>query len=394
MIVLMQEFIFMKIKMRKNIKNLIAWLALTSIFLGSCLSEKNSSDEQKMDNDCSYKRLVSYESKEKTSEGHSLVLGFELAIKPNIKKLAEGDIDAKITDTTFIKRVEKMYTESAKYSSEFIERHNAIVDMLCSIERDLKDTTLNDTIKQKLFEDRIRYRGDYMKFLIGVDANSLNNRNKEDYLESSKLEAKKRYEISDHDKNIRGILIPPKIFPIDSIVWFDLGGVKGGAYTKDQLRDGSDGQPKIKDVEGIHILTYDTKFTPYGSALSFHLNEKGYLTIYATFYLKDNGIIGVIKDNYFLLNSDYFSWNFDDKGLEVIDSDMNVLLQVDFVDGNKIKIRGILGNSEMGFVISDNSLYIDEQNSEQLQEEIKKAKLTLKPMFEYVKMNSFGKRIR
>jgi hypothetical protein len=205
----------------------------------------------------------------------------------------------------------------------------------------------------------------------------------------------KNYIISEQDNNARGILIPPEKFK-DKIVNFDLGGGKVASYSYNTLKNGNPGQPNTHEgYKGIHVLTYDTPTINYGSILSFHISNENYLNVSAKFYNEEGDLVGAVKENQFIsVRKNQISWNFDDKGLEVIDNDMHVNLLVDYAGGDSIKIRGILGHPEGYAILTDSEMRVIPRSHKSYKEILRTSKQQIKPTFEYFGNDWFGKRIK
>ncbi len=182
----------------------------------------------------------------------------------------------------------------------------------------------------------------------------------------------RNYSISEQDDNVRGILIPPDKFS-NSSVYLDLGGGKGAFYKYETLKNGSPGQPETYEgYEGIHVLTYDSKDIKYGSILSLHIDDDNYLKVSAKFYNSEGKLVGALKNNEFInIRKNQISWNYDEKGFEVIDDDLNVNLLVDFKENDTLIIRGILGWIDGFFALTDNSMISIKRTDSNFKEGIK-----------------------
>jgi hypothetical protein len=166
-----------KQKMNQKVKNMkFLNSILPLIYL--CSSCTTDGDKGKMANnpfDCPYEALVSIEETEKLKEGSTLTGNLEFVIKSNLKKLGEGTATIGGTDTSFLGRVDRIYSERTNYSTEFLETHNSIIQLLCAIEKDLKDTSTSETVKELLFREKIEKRTQYFNFLLHED-NTLNHK--------------------------------------------------------------------------------------------------------------------------------------------------------------------------------------------------------------------------
>lgn len=77
--------------------------------------------------------------------------------------------------------------------------------------------------------------------------------------------------------------------------------------------------------------------------LSFLLDSKNRLLVSADIYGENGEQAASLVNNKLLLNhSNQFMFNRDDYGFEIVDNHLNVILSVDLIDYNTIKVRGML----------------------------------------------------
>lgn len=130
----------------------LIFILLSSFTIFSCSSS----------NDCSFKELKNTNTTSIKSTEYTA--GLKGVIKGNLTKLlADGEVEAKggVKISDFIN-----IAENVIYTPEFIERHNAIVQVLCSIEADLNHPKIPQEQISELFKDKKKKRDEYFALLI------------------------------------------------------------------------------------------------------------------------------------------------------------------------------------------------------------------------------------
>lgn len=133
------------------------------------LSCQNDSRELKEDIfACSFNKLKSSTKLEESEKSNTIKI--DARIQANLKKLTSIGGELSISDSIVLNRIKEKSINTAIYSSEFLEKHNGIVEVLCSIEREMKDTTLSMENRNRLREDLWEKRTMYFNLLIGSNS--------------------------------------------------------------------------------------------------------------------------------------------------------------------------------------------------------------------------------
>lgn len=142
----------------------ISWIL--ALLLLSCNADKVSDKPVEKGFECSYQELNSINNSETSKNGNTANGSVEFTIKSNLEKLGKIELGINASDTLDVERVDKILKASTSYSTEFFERHNSIVQILCDIEKDLKDTTLSLSSRELLFKEKIEKRTQYFDFIL------------------------------------------------------------------------------------------------------------------------------------------------------------------------------------------------------------------------------------
>lgn len=146
-------------------------LMITSLIflIYSCKSDKQMTEDVVSNFDCPYKEIVTSETIEEYNSGSKISVGLKVDLESNMKlieKIGEGAVNLEVNDTTVLNNIYKQISKKTLYSASFLETHNSIIQVLCSIEKDLQDTTISSTIKAALMNEKIKKRTDYFNFLL------------------------------------------------------------------------------------------------------------------------------------------------------------------------------------------------------------------------------------
>lgn len=185
----------------------------------------------------------------------------------------------------------------------------------------------------------------------------------------------------DQDQNIRGILLND-VYTKKKNEIFLLLGLRG----KQSFR--------INSPSG-HLKKEPSCILPagrmnYECAIRYRLTKKKKLLVSADLFDVNHCLVGKISDNRFILNQDCgFTWNFDEVGFEVVDSDFNVVFSLHYYPPEAIAIQGVFYSGGELVCINDEGIrYLTDKEPS----EIHKARKTVRPMFEYFDKDWFGKR--
>jgi hypothetical protein len=110
----------------------------------------------------------------------------------------------------------------------------------------------------------------------------------------------------------------------------------------------------------------------------------------------DGRIVARIKDNEWELNRDnYFTRNYDESALEVLDKDSGVIiLQIEFFDKGTVRLAGLFGKAEAYVCVLDDGQHPigDRTNMKEVVAKTRDALRTLKPIFVYPSDLHLGER--
>ncbi|MFP2997443.1 hypothetical protein ABN763_16110 [Spongiivirga sp. MCCC 1A20706] len=125
-------------------------------------------------------------------------------------------------------------------------------------------------------------------------------------------------------------------------------------------------------------------------SLKYRISRDNRLLVSANIYDTNGCLVGKIDENLFVLNdSCQFTWNSDDFGFEVMDSDFDVVMTILFEPPDLIKVQGVINNLDKFVIIKDGGMsFIDKDSTEKLF----LTKRKLQPVFEYLGEDWFGKR--
>ena len=139
------------------------------ILLNSCKSDKPVIEEVGSNFDCPYKEILMSEISEECNNGSKISASLKVNLESNaklIKKIGKGGVNLEFNDTTILNDVHKQISKKTLYSTGFLETHNSIIQILCSIEKDLQDTTISSVTRDALMNEKIKRRTDYFNFLL------------------------------------------------------------------------------------------------------------------------------------------------------------------------------------------------------------------------------------
>lgn len=132
---------------------------------------------------------------------------------------------------------------------------------------------------------------------------------------------------------------------------------------------------------------YDELFENY-CPFSYTIDEDGYFYFNMIVIDYKSNDIGRIRNNKFVLNQNCnFSWNMDEKGFEVVDSNYNVVFSIDFSIDGEVSIQGLFYDYPKCVIIGRDFIQVAET-----QEEIAYGQKKLTKMFEYYGTDYFETR--
>ena len=134
------------------------------------------------------------------------------------------------------------------------------------------------------------------------------------------------------------------------------------------------------------------------------------LWLSADIYDIDGCLAGKIVDNEFVLNTNcQYTWNCDDYGFEIIDSNFDVIFSLDFELPDKLSVQGIFYDEEYFVIVPEPVYDVSDTSKSEFKKLVRrgpmavgvpkgdkatleKMKKSLKPLFEYFGKDWFGKR--
>lgn len=184
------------------------------------------------------------------------------------------------------------------------------------------------------------------------------------------------------DQNIRGIIFDDIYTKKNNEIYLLLG-LKGKQSWRIQSASGSSWREEPSCILPAGKMGYEC-------AVKYRITDQRKLLVSADLFDVNHCLVGKIFDNKFILNQDCtFTWNFDENGFEVVDHDFNVVFSLHYYPPEAIAIQGVFFSGGELLCINDNGIkHLKNEN----QIVINEARKTMKPMFEYLGRNWFGKR--
>jgi len=161
------------------------------------------------------------------------------------------------------------------------------------------------------------------------------------------------------DKNIRGIVMSD-VFTRDRRELYLLHGMQGKQSWKVN---------KLDDIDrggtcAVIIGRLDSCLVKY------KINKKHKLLLSMDLYDASNCLVCKVVDNEFILNHNCeFTWNSDDWGFEIVDSDFNVVFSVNFYPPDALAVQGMFYTGGQLVVVNDDGLKtIPKENLEEIRQ--------------------------
>ena len=201
----------------------------------------------------------------------------------------------------------------------------------------------------------------------------------------------------EQDKNIRGIIIP---------------GIKDGIGSNNEMefRFGFDNPMTLyrmmqKPDQSTCFFNHLPDLFKNSCSISYKIVDSR-LLLSADIYDTEGHLAAQIKDNEFILNQDcVYTWNSDDYGFEVVDSNSDVIFSIDFNLPNILTVQGVFYDGEYFVVVPEPVGKANKDDLDKLmhygsavgvpkeqKDTLEKMKKSLKPIFEYFGKDWFGKR--
>lgn len=143
-------------------RHIICFVAFIAFFSGC----RKKEEPQKVE--CSYEHFYSVSSIDESKNGNQLSANFRAVLDVNIPKLKfiKGRVDGRIVDTLYSDLRTSLTEKKVNYSSAFMERHNAIIDIICDIEKEINNPLTDSARRKRLQEEKSQKRDDYFNFLL------------------------------------------------------------------------------------------------------------------------------------------------------------------------------------------------------------------------------------
>ena len=187
------------------------------------------------------------------------------------------------------------------------------------------------------------------------------------------------YWFCEQDRNIRGLIFPNSILPYGSNLEVHLGQDRNGVFTQSSSNNGE-----------LHCFIHPSMLGfKEDCPLKFRIDQFNKLSITADLYDAKGCLAGRIQENTFVLNHNCeFTWNKDDNAFEVIDSNFDVVFSIEFRQPNILIVQGVFYNDELRIFIYDGHISPSKKN------ELNTFKNKIKPLFQYISKDWFGKRVK
>lgn len=147
------------------------------------------------------------------------------------------------------------------------------------------------------------------------------------------------------------------------------------------------------------LLISDSALNPFKGSLisiplSIKLSKEGNLLVNCTFRDLSGKIVAELTENEWEVNpNNFFKRNYDDHGLEVIDQEGIMKLQIDFINNETLKIGGIIRDINDIHFISERMVISSDLRAVNKEEIIKSSEI-ISNMFVYPADKYFGKRAK
>lgn len=158
----------------------VAILMFFLLSILACKTDHPTLNNYKTISECPLKEITNRTSQEKIADGTQINGVIKAELEANMNKFIKspsGKLEIQLFDTTNANLIKKELTETIQYSSDFLEKHNSIVQIICSIYDDLSDTTLSKVSRELLEKEKIKKRTEYFNFLLDQNRSSSKGKN-------------------------------------------------------------------------------------------------------------------------------------------------------------------------------------------------------------------------
>lgn len=188
------------------------------------------------------------------------------------------------------------------------------------------------------------------------------------------------YWYCEQDNNIRGI-----IFKNSDFKDYEYINVRVGNYQSTS----SFSLPIERGLNAPSQCLFRINNSEENCNITFYISKNNEFIINANIYDSSECLVGKIKENKFVLNKNcQFTWNRDDFGFEIVDSNFNIVISLSYHPPNNIGFAGVFKNKKTEIFVIEDYIYSfpDKKVKDSLQE-------IISPQFEYFGKDWFGKRI-
>ncbi len=142
----------------------------------ACSNDSSIAKEEKEFN-CSFEFLEKSTINSKRQSGNTARI--DATINGNLNKFASLNGKLSISDTFFVKRIDVSEYEMKDYTTEFMQKHNAIINVLCAIEKQLEVGKISDSLRLEIQLNLIEKYNQYFNLTISEFNSSSHNEEKE-----------------------------------------------------------------------------------------------------------------------------------------------------------------------------------------------------------------------
>lgn len=147
--------------------------------IGMCNACSNDSSVAKKEKEfnCSFEFLEKSIINSKRQSGNTAIIG--ATINGNLNKIASLNGKLNISDTLFIKRIDVSEYKMKDYTTEFMQKHNTIINIICAIEKQLEIGKIPDSLQLGIQLNLIEKYDQYFNLAVSEFNSSSHNEEKE-----------------------------------------------------------------------------------------------------------------------------------------------------------------------------------------------------------------------
>ena len=142
-------------------------IMLFFLFVFACSDVEKPIQTSDNVSDCSFSKLKDIIISKEIKNGQEITIKGAIEANIDILKKKFGNVEISIEDNIALNKTIETIDERITYDQKFRSNHDAIVQILCSLEKDLEKEKLETERKKKLFDDYDEMRRKYFRYLIG-----------------------------------------------------------------------------------------------------------------------------------------------------------------------------------------------------------------------------------